>query len=190
MKPLRILFDADDTIENLLQCWVALLNEKHGTTVSHEDVTDWDVSLAFPTLSKDQVYSVLREDELWHRLSPIPGSKEVLQRLLNEGYELYMVTASDYHCCRAKFERIFELFPFLSWDKVVITSKKDLIKGDILIDDGPHNLISGNHWGILFDQPHNRNFDDSKYDWILRATNWEQVYEYIHAVMMEKENEK
>ena len=84
MKPLTILFDADDTVENLCDCWIALLNERYGTSVRIEDVTDWDIALAFPTLTREQVFGVLNEDELFHRLERVPGSLEVLQRLYNE----------------------------------------------------------------------------------------------------------
>ena len=31
-KPV-ILFDADDVLENLLECWVKLLNRRYGTSV-------------------------------------------------------------------------------------------------------------------------------------------------------------
>ena len=40
MKLLTILVDMDDTIEHLLKAWVEYLNERHGTTVKHEDITD------------------------------------------------------------------------------------------------------------------------------------------------------
>ena len=36
--PLTILFDADDVAENLLNCWIKLLNERYGTSVAFEDV--------------------------------------------------------------------------------------------------------------------------------------------------------
>ena len=52
MTRLRILFDADDVAETLLEGWVKTLNERYGTTTSVEDVTDRDVSKAFPTLTK------------------------------------------------------------------------------------------------------------------------------------------
>ena len=67
MKKLTILFDADDTVENLSDCWIAMLNERYGTSVTPEDVHGWDISLAFPTLTKKQVFGVLHDDELWRR---------------------------------------------------------------------------------------------------------------------------
>lgn len=96
MTRLRILFDADDVAETLLEGWVKALNERYGTTTSVEDVTDWDVSKAFPTLTKQQIYGVLQEDEVWANLTPMPGAQEYLKRLYDEGHELYMVTATDY----------------------------------------------------------------------------------------------
>ena len=74
MTRLRILFDADDVAETLLEGWVKTLNERYGTATSVEDVTDWDISKAFPTLTKQQIYGVLQEDEVWANLTPhLPG---------------------------------------------------------------------------------------------------------------------
>lgn len=179
MNHLKILFDADDVAETLLDGWVKILNERYGTNVFAEDVTDWDVSLAFPTLTKQQVYSVLQEDELWANLTPMPGAQEYLQHLHDEGHELYMVTATDYRTCRVKIERILELFPFLDANHIIIAHNKQMVMGDVLIDDGPHNLVIGHYFRILFDQPHNRRFDERKYG-IYRAHGWEQVYRLIH----------
>ncbi len=174
MKPLTILFDADDTVENLCDCWIALLNERYGTSVKIEDVTDWNITLAFPTLTKEQIFGVLNEDELFHRLERVPDSLEVLQTLYNEGHQLYMVTATGYQTCKTKMERILELFPFLDWDHVIITANKQLVKGDILIDDNPHNLVGGEYIPILFDRPHNHSFDNKAHG-IARAQTWEEV---------------
>lgn len=178
MKPLTILFDADDTVENLCDCWIALLNERYGTSVRIEDVTDWDIALTFPTLTREQVFGVLNEDELFHSLERVPGSLEVLQRLHNEGHRLYMVTATGYHTCKAKMERILHLFPFLDWDHVIITANKQLVKGDILIDDGVHNLVGGDYYKILFNRPHNLGLDVEKYG-IHRADTWDDVYALV-----------
>lgn len=181
MTCLRILFDADDVAEMLLESWVKMLNDKYGTSVSVDDVTDWDVSLAFPTLEKQQIYGVLQDEALWANLAPMPGAQKYLKQLYDEGHELYMVTATDYRTCRVKIERILELFPFLDADHIIIAQNKQMIAGDVLIDDGPHNLIGGSYFCILFDQPHNRKFREKEYG-IFRAVNWEQVYKIIEEL--------
>ncbi len=109
---MTILFDADDVAENLGECWVSALNERYGTSVCVENLTEWDMTMAFPTLTRAEVYGILDEDGFWARLSPMPGSCEVLQRLQDEGHELYMVTASGYRSLGAKITRILSLFPF------------------------------------------------------------------------------
>lgn len=113
MTRLRILFDADDVAEDLIGNWVLAVNEKYGTAVTPEDVRDWDITKAFPTLTREQIFSVLDENELWENLEAIPGSQSYLQRLFDDGHELYMVTATDYRTCEAKIERMLKLFPFL-----------------------------------------------------------------------------
>lgn len=184
--PLTILFDADDTAENLLNCWVAMLNEHYGTTVTIEDVKQWDVSMAFPELTKEQVYGVLQMDALWERLDPLPGSQRILQQLYDEGHQLYMVTATDYRTCKAKFDRILALFPFLDAHHIIITSNKQLVKGDILIDDGPHNLVGGDYFKILFDRPHNRSFNEQTIG-AVRVNTWDEILNVIQKLKQEKE---
>ena len=182
-KKLTILFDADDTVENLCDCWIAVLNERYGTSVVPEDVHSWDISLAFPTLTKEQVFGVIQEDELWRKITPISGSIEVLQKLHDEEHQLYMVTASDYRTCKTKVERLLELFPFLDWEHIIITNNKQLVRGDILIDDGPHNLVGGEYFKILFDRPHNRNYDDAA-NGMLRLHTWQEIDSVIHDYLL------
>lgn len=85
MRKLTILFDADDVAENLCDCWIEMLNERYGTSVTLKDVQNWDMTKAFPTLTKEQVFDVLHTDEIWKRITPLPGAVEVLQKLHNEG---------------------------------------------------------------------------------------------------------
>lgn len=129
--------------------------------------------------TKKQIYGVLQEDEVWTNLTPMPGAQKYLQKLHDEGHELYMVTATDYRTCCVKIERILELFPFLDANHIIIAHNKQMVRGDVLIDDGPHNLVNGQYFRILFDAPHNRGFNEKKYG-MYRAVGWEQVYQLIH----------
>ena len=55
-----------------------------------------------------------------------------------------MVTASSYHTCKTKVERLLELFPFLDWEHIIFACNKQMVRGDVLIDDAPHNLVGAN----------------------------------------------
>lgn len=174
MKSLTILVDADDTCENLTDCWVKLLNEKYHLQVSVKDVTDWDLRFAFPMLTQDQIYNVLYEDELWKMIEPIKDSQMYLQKWRNQGHTIYMVTAHNYQTCKIKAERLIELFQ-IDWDHIIVTRNKQMIKGDILIDDGFHNLIFGDYYKIMFTRNHNRKLTNlDKFD-IHRADTWSEI---------------
>ena len=69
-------------------------------------------------------------------------------------------------------------FPYIDWNHVIVTSNKAMIKGDILIDDGIHNLLGGDYFKILMSLPHNRYFDAEK-NGMIRAGNWKEVVDIV-----------
>lgn len=106
MKKLTILVDMDDTIENLLSCWVSYLNSQYGLQVRTEDVCDWDLSLAYPSLTKEQIFAPLYDDRLWQQVKPLPRAVPVLQRLQERGHEIYIVTSSNYQTLKTKMDSL------------------------------------------------------------------------------------
>lgn len=182
MRHLTILVDMDDTIENLAEAWVAYLNARHQTSTNLSDITDWDISKAFPTLTKEQVYVPLFEDAFWSWVKPMEGASESLQKLIADGHTVLIVTTSNYQTLAAKMEQVlFHYFLFLTWNDVIITAHKQLIKGDVLIDDGIHNLEGGDYFKILMTAPHNRCYDADK-NRMYRVTSWSETYSVIQAL--------
>lgn len=174
-----ILVDMDDTIENLLVEWIKWLNEKYGTNVKERDVRAWDLTLAFPGLTEEQVYEPLYHPELWERVRPKPHAASTLMRLMQDGHDVYITTSSNYCTLRTKMDAVlFRYFPFIQWDHVIVASKKQMIRGDIMIDDGPHNLIGGDYIKVLFTAAHNRSFNEKPHD-MIRVGSWEQAYRLI-----------
>lgn len=179
MRKLTILVDMDDTVEHLIEPWVQYLNEKHGTSVSVNDIRSWDIQKMFPDLSAEQVFEPMDHAEFWDLVKPMAGAHEALRGFLNAGHEVKIVTASGYKTIEAKMERVlFRHFPFLSWNDVIITSNKQMIKGDVLIDDAPHNLEGGDYFKILMTAPHNRDYC-ALYHNMHRVSNWEEVQALI-----------
>lgn len=195
-KKLTILVDMDDTIEELLIHWIAYLNQEYGTDVKMDDITGWSVQDAFPDLTAEQVYRPLTEDDFWRSVTPKPDAQQYLHKLMEDGHEIYITTSSTYKTIPAKMEYVlFRYFPWISWDHVVIATKKQMIHGDVMVDDGPHNLEDGCYYKILMDAPHNRRykpprngfFQEKKFvpvldklrNHMIRIKNWEEAYNVI-----------
>ena len=179
-----ILVDMDDTIEYLLKAWVSGVNEKYGFCVSCDEIVSWDVSAAFPGLTHEQVYDIPMKPGFWKTVEPVENSQEALSRLIAAGHEVYIVTATPYESIFEKMnEVLFRYFPFLSWDQVIVTSRKQMIKGDVLIDDGIHTLEGGQYRKVLMTAPHNIHFDADAHG-MIRVQNWieiEQVIEQLNT---------
>ena len=183
---MTVLVDMDDVMETLVAGWVEYLNDRFGTRVDPKDVHDWNMSLAFPMLTHEQVYSAETDDALWDYVKPMPGAAEALLKMREDGHEIYVVTAAHYASLRAKMEKVlFSYFPFLDWAHVIVTRNKHLIKGDVLIDDGPHNMAGGDYKKILFDAGHNRLFDESSVG-AVRVRGWDEAYREVCRIAREK----
>lgn len=179
MKRLTVLVDMDDTIESLLSAWVERLNRSFGTDVKPDEVSEWDISKSFPTLTKEQVYSPLLCDDFWYSVMPIDGASDALQQLIADGHRVLIVTTSAYQTLRTKMDVVlFGYFPFLTWNDVIITSHKQLVKGDVLVDDGVHNLEGGDYMKVLMDAPHNRSYD-AEANGMVRVKSWGEAYSVI-----------
>ena len=186
MEKLRILVDLDDVLNDLLDCWVALLNVRYGLSANAQDLKIWNVQGIYPTLTEEEVYRPIYEPEIWEKLSPRPTSVEYLGKLIEEGHDVLIVTASVYQTLPAKMDWLFANFPFLSWENVIITRRKQLIRGDVLIDDGVHNLEGGSYFKILMDSPNNRAYD-AVGNGMIRVYTIKEAYEAIHTYFISKE---
>lgn len=179
---MTILVDMDDTIEQLLRAWIEGVNKKYGRAAEYDDVTGWNVSAVYPGLTWEDVYSVPLDPEFWKTVEPIPGAAEGLKKLMDDGHDVFIVTATPYQSVKEKMtDLLFKYFPFLSWDQVIITTRKQMIRGDVLVDDGIHNLEGGDYAKILMTAPHNRGYD-AEANGMIRVNNWDEILAAIEAL--------
>ena len=182
MQKLTILVDMDDVLDDLLPAWVSYLNQTYGTNVTTNDIRSWDMMQSFPHLTKSQVFSPLDRPDFWDTVRPKEGAADVLQEWIREGHRVLVVTSSHYASIAAKMTRVlFRYFPFLQWNNVIVTADKTLIKGDILIDDGIHNLAGGDYLKILMDAPHNRFYPAAEHG-MRRAHSWDEIRALVKLI--------
>ena len=185
-----ILVDMDDTIEEMLVTWIEHVNRKYGRNTTYEDIKEWDVSKAYPGLTRKQVYDVILENDFWKDVKPMEGASEALQRFMERGHKILLVTATPYESLPGKMDHlIFRHFPYFSWEDVIVTRQKQMIRGDVLIDDGPHNLEGGDYAKILLDAPYNRQYD-AEANGMLRVYSWDEIERAIEQLEKEQETEK
>lgn len=178
MRALTILIDMDDTLENFSEILVQMLNEKHG--LSADRPKEWDLKKTFPTLTFDEIWAPLKEDEFWERLTPLPGAVEYTKRLIEDGHKVRIVTATHPNNVEKKMNLMFlKHFPHFKYKDVIIAHEKQMINGDVLVDDAVHNHIGGKYLNILFDASHNKEYDAAE-NGMIRADNWEKAYHIIN----------
>lgn len=66
----------------------------------------------------------------------------------------------------------------------IVTKNKQLVNGDILIDDGVHNLEGGRYKKILMSAPHNKGYDAELHG-MTRVKSWEEAYNAVHIYTSE-----
>lgn len=177
---IKILIDMDDTIENLDQAWVDWLNSRYSLSVKHDDIDCWGIHKKFPGLTENQVYSILYLEDFWKTVQPKSDAVYYVNKLFEDGYDIYLCTNSDIKTIEMKAKNIIDVyFPYLR-DRVILISEKQMLKADFLIDDNPDNLIGGTYNKIMFLCPHNKNLSkDDKRQMYLITDSWEDIYNAI-----------
>ena len=112
----------------------------------------------------------------------MPGAAEALKHFMDEGHEVYIVTSTEpAPVAEQKNRLLFRYFPFLDWGQVIITRRKQMIRGDVLIDDGIHNLEGGPYKKILYTAPHNRYYD-AEANGMIRVHGWDEIVRIIDSM--------
>ena len=182
MKLLNIGIDLDGTLWPVLPRWVASLNDRHDLSVSVDDITDYDITLFFPSLTKEQIYEPLNDERFWGYIEAYNDGLYFVVKQLAYGHSVKIVSASCYKHIPSKFKRFFECFPMFNWDDVVITSDKKSVKMDLLVDDCFDNL-SGNcgYHKILINKPYNLKYEAETHG-IIRVNDLYHAHEVIQGI--------
>ena len=137
MKKYTLLIDQDDVLAEYIQGVTQAYNEKYNTCISAKECVSWDLYQVFG----EEVETVMHEPDLFRKLEPVKDAIEVFKRLYTSNlFEMYIVTAANAKSVPAKVEWIKEHLPFFPIDRVIICQRKNMIKGDFLLDDGMHNI--------------------------------------------------
>lgn len=167
-----ILLDMDDVlchfVPRVLQYW----NEDHPDRAKAlDEITNWTISENLGEGGRDFVRSVMRYNHLYEYLEPVAGAIQGVKDLMALGHDVSIVTSVPKSATTAydgKMQWVRNHMPFFPLDHVCAFGRKYKVRGDILLDDGLHNLepFSKVARAVAFDRPWNKTWAGE------RVTSW------------------
>lgn len=177
-----ILLDLDNTIVDWDSEFQARWRKRNaGHANQHPEIitnrSHFEVESNFPEEYRQDVLDVIGEPGFYRNLETFPGALEAVKEMEQAGCVVRFCTSTHpvchSQCALEKMDWITENFGADYVSKVIITSDKTTVKGDILIDDKPKivGCVEEPDWiHVLYDQPYNQNVKnaprlDSWHDW-------------------------
>lgn len=177
--------DLDSTVITTTEAVVEYINERLPVNLKMDDIVTYSIEDALPSQYKWIVGAAFRDSLLWKKVKLIDGARQYIERLYNEGHEIYFVTASLPENLRKKINHLARNLD--GFDKHYVENhtiniqNKSLLKLDVLIDDCLAHFTNPNrsYKAVVLDYPWNQ-CDDEKYG-IMRAHNWKEIYDYVSS---------
>lgn len=150
---LRIILDCDDVLYRTNEAALDRLNKEQGTSYVLDDLTKWG-SIS-PELDKRIKY--FQDPEFMQTIPVYEGAVDFVSTLA--GFcKVILATSVDARCAQARVHAIRRDFQMIMEEDIFICDSKDHLKGDIMLDDGYHNVESSAAiLPVLFERPWNRN---------------------------------
>ena len=177
-----ITVDVDDTICNLQEVVVDLFNKRFGSNYTINDFTEYDIMNVLSTQDAIVMKDIYGESGLYNKVKPMPGAQDTIEKLINLGHQVYLVTAAIPETYGEKVAFIKRFFPYIDDSHIVAMKHKHMFKCDVMIEDNLQALLAKPYYHrICFDQPWNRQVNDWTYD-IHRCKNWHEIVEVVNKI--------
>lgn len=183
-----IACDWDNIINNLTEKVLEIYNTQNGKNIQISELTSYNFYDCLAKEDADGIVKLFKNKTMWDSLVPIEGSRDGLQKLIDAGHRVYLVTATAPENFNWKIQFLKKHFPFFNSDNVIRLMDKSLMKCDVLIEDCTDQLIKHKLcYRVCLDYPWNRNTKDFTYG-IYRCKNWNEILEAVNKI--EKEIKK
>jgi 5'-nucleotidase len=164
----RILVDMDGVLADVYHRFFDLHEEESGVRLDLKSIIGLKEAEAFPNL-----LNWVNTPGFFRGMPIMTNSQRVLKRL-NENYEVIVTSMATEFPISLTDKQLWleEHYPFISWKQLVFCGRKELINGDLMIDDHFKNLDNFSGETLLFTQPHNMNVTETRHT---RVGSWTEI---------------
>lgn len=170
---LTIAIDYDDVLALCTEYAVQLETAK-GNALDYASIDKWGKT----GRNTDVIFRYFADEEFYKTQPLYEGAKDFISALINMGHEIVILTAVDPIFASIRAEKILREFPDVKKENIILSSRKDLVNVDVLIDDAPHNIDNTPaKFPILFRRPWNQNLTG-----LISVYNYEEILNFIIRV--------
>ncbi|HZG72596.1 MAG TPA: hypothetical protein VEY51_13745 [Chondromyces sp.] len=172
-----LLIDMDSVICDLMTKWHSRYNEDYDDNLTVERLKCWNSEKYVKPECGIKIYNYLNEPGLFLGLDPLPHAIEVLERLHGK-YDILIVTSSVSTAFSEKERWVEKHLPFIGKHNLIFSHRKNMIIGDLLFDDAPHNLkefSSTRRLAVAMDYPYNRDVN------VPRVKGWLEFEQFLNT---------
>jgi len=168
--------DVDGVCADFDVVWLDHYNKDWDDNLTEDKLTEWDMTKFVKPECGENIYAYQEIPSLYDEVEPVRGALEGVGYLRDMGWDVVFVTAATKGNAGRKYdwlvEHEFTQYTRTREDYVEIYNKGLLSHkpGDIMIDDGFHNVKAWPGLGILYNRPHNM-----KEAWPVRVYGWEDI---------------
>lgn len=185
-----IVCDIDNVLNDFLLKTLALYNSRYGKDIKSSDITTYKFSDCLSKEDANGIVKLFTEKELWDSLEPLPHAKWGIETLINKGHKVIIATATHESNFEWKCNWMAKHFPMIHPKDIIRIHDKSLLRGDVLIDDCPEQLINSYCERICFDYLYNQHaFRDDVYD-VYRVHDWKEIVQSVEDIERKMEEWK
>lgn len=152
---LLVGLDVDDVLLEFSSHLMKKLNKKFNKNYLYED-TEWSFTHLDTEEERDYAISLFNCPKFMKTLPKIPGATSFIETLQALDCEVVFITSVQPGAATERAERLIKLFPMVPKRNLIITSRKDLVTLDILVDDCLDNLVpSQAYYNFIYKRPWN-----------------------------------
>jgi len=172
---MRIFVDMDNVLTQFNKQMITYLRRTNLELIQEKVEKTWEIAEWFEgdknRIKKSYAYIMSSVPGFWAGMEIMPGAKEVMDHMMKY-HEVYIATAAFWGdtCIPEKVRWIRNHLRKFDLNNLIFTQHKELLKGDVIIDDKPKTLTMFEGGKIKWSYPYNIGVEAD-----VEVVKWEQV---------------